>query len=118
MQHRQEVLTVLEEVGDVFMSGSQIEMNSKLCQVERYIGSNDPTKVADSVEMLKECVAYMKGIAACIADAVHANCPHISEVIERCVDEYEESLHVTAKDSGFHVDVDHMESQIDAYDDI
>ena len=118
VQHRQEVLTVLEDVGDVFVSGSLIEMNSKLCQVERYIGSNDATKVADSVEMLKECVAYMKGIAACIADAVHANCPHINDVIERCVDEYEESLHVTAKDSGFHVDVDHMESQIDTYDDI
>ena len=66
--------------------------------------------------MLQNCYAYMAGVAACIGDAVHSNCPHINEVVKKCISEYEQMFHFQEKRSDFKLDVDHMESQIDKYD--
>ena len=116
VSHRHEVLTVIEKIGDVFVADGKTEINSKLSQVERIVGSSDVTKIKEGIVMLQNCHAYMAGVAACIGDAVHSNCAHINEVIKKCIDEYEQMFHFQDKQSDFKLDVDHMESQIDKYD--
>jgi len=70
------------------------EINAKLSTVKRLVGTTDELKRDEAISMLQECTSYLYGVAACIADSIHANCPHIKEVIDMCVKEYEDSKHV------------------------
>ena len=47
---------------------------------------------------------------------MHANCPHIKEVIDLCVAEYEESKHVKS-DGGAGIGLEHIENPDDSDDD-
>ncbi len=92
--HRQWLLKALNGLGDVFVKGALDEINAKLSIVKRLVGTTDELKRDEAISMLQECTSYLYGVAACIADSIHANCPHIKEVIDMCVKEYEDSKHV------------------------
>ena len=92
--HRQWLLKALNGLGDVFVKGALDEINAKLSIVKRLVGTTDALKRDEAVAMLQEVTSYLYGVSACIADSIHANCPHIEEVINICVKEYEESKHV------------------------
>ena len=115
--HRTWLLHALNGLGDVFVKGAQQDINAKLSIVKRLVGTTDPLKRDEAIEMLQECTTYLYGVSACIADSVHANCPHIKEVIDLCVAEYEESKHVKS-DGSVGIGLEHIENPDDSDDDL
>ena len=95
------------------MKGAIEEINAKLSIVKRLVGTTDTFKRDEAIAMLQEVTSYLYGVSACIADSIHANCPHIQEVVDICLKEYEDSKHVYNSKAPGSMDVRYIDNPDD-----
>ena len=84
--HKSRCESILNRVGDSFVSGAQTEILSTVEKVGKVIGTSDKARVESALIAMRESQAVLVALAAIIADAVHQNCGHIHEAIQSYID--------------------------------
>jgi hypothetical protein len=90
--HRHDVLSVLEKIGDAFVTNSSTELNASYSEVEKVVGTSDSAKVEEAIELLQNCHSFMGGLVLSIGNAVHGNSKYTSEVFRACKDHLKQTL--------------------------